>query len=532
MGRVLFAASVPLDYSDPSVGTAALAIIRLPANVSKEEHRGPVFFNPGGPGGSGVDTLVEIGLAFTTLLGNQRDIVSFDPRGVSYSTPTISFFENDVERALWNAASPPLSLNASSDAIQQVWGRAQLQGQLAAQWDTSGILKYMTTDNTARDMLLISQKFGFEKLQYYGVSSVIGATFAALFPDKVERIIIDGVLDADEWYKANLTSEGIETDKVLQTFFDGCAEAGPDLCAFYKPTAAEIADRLSALTAFIRAQPVPVITPTSYGLVDYSFLRWQIFQTLYAPYVYFPALAESLAALERGNGTMLYELLGVSAPFECDCGGANDTVPFHLNDGEAVYAIRCGDAVEVTDSIEQLAEYYNDAVRSTTAFQENLVAANRFGCDGWRVHREGRFVGPVAGNTSVPLLFVTTSADPVTPKEGALNTLAGFPGSVLLTQDSPGHSSLTTSSLCTHSYFKQYLDNGTLPEPGTVCPVEARLFGAPNNSTGTRRAALSPEEEQILAAQKAIGDAVRPVILEFDSFFSSLLSRLISEGVG
>jgi hypothetical protein len=278
------------------------------------------------------------------------------------------------------------------------------------------------------------------------------------------------VLDADEWYKgdllcfgflsmlippfpANLTSEGIETDKVLQTFFDGCAAAGPDLCAFYKPTAAEIADRLSALTAFIRAQPVPVITPTSYGLVDYSFLREQIFQTLYAPYVYFPALAESLAALERGNGTMLYELLGVSAPFECDCGGANHTVPFHLNTGEAVYAIRCGDAVEVTDSIEQLAEYYNDAVRSTTGFQEILVAANRFGCEyvchftmvkilissssGWLVHREGRFLGPVAGNTSVPLLFVTTSAgtwkyflplnqthsnlsasDPVTPKEG------------------------------------------------------------------------------------------------------------------
>jgi hypothetical protein len=128
--------------------------------------------------------------------------------GVSYSTPTISFFENDAERALWNAASPPLSLNASSDAIQQVWGRAQLQGQLAAQRDTSGILKYMTTDNTARDMLLITQKFGFEKLQYYGVSSVIvmfipsvltqkpfrygsvlGATFAALFPVSLDTIV-------------------------------------------------------------------------------------------------------------------------------------------------------------------------------------------------------------------------------------------------------------------------------------------------------------------------------------------------------
>ncbi|KAJ7116262.1 hypothetical protein C8R43DRAFT_854198, partial [Mycena crocata] len=82
-----------------------------------------------------------------------------------------------------------------------------------------------------------------------------------------------------------------------------CVAAGPTQCAFYKSTAAEVTDRLAALTASIRAHPVPVITPTSYGIVDYSLLRETIFSALYTPYSSFGPLAAALAALEAGNST-------------------------------------------------------------------------------------------------------------------------------------------------------------------------------------------------------------------------------------
>jgi hypothetical protein len=77
----------------------AIAIVRLPSSVSKdsEDYKGPVFFNPGpcsapwffdgidriqtgGPGGSGVDEVVQSGAAFQQILGNQYDIIGFDPR--------------------------------------------------------------------------------------------------------------------------------------------------------------------------------------------------------------------------------------------------------------------------------------------------------------------------------------------------------------------------------------------------------------------------------------------------------------------
>ncbi|KAJ7660890.1 Alpha/Beta hydrolase protein [Mycena polygramma] len=499
---------VPFDYSDHSVGTAAIAVIRLPANVSKAEYKGPILFNPGGPGGSGVDTLVSNGFELQTLLADSRyDIVSFDPRGVHYSTPEASFFETEAERALWNAGSLPASLSASSNAIPQAWGRAHLLGSLAAQRDKSQILKYITTDNVARDMLLITQKSGFEKLKYYGVSygSVLGATFASLFPDKVERIIIDGVVDVNAWYSANVTILATDTDKVLQSFFDGCAAAGPDLCAFYEPTAAAIAYRLEALTNSVRAQPVPVITPTTYGIIDYSLLRQTIFQTFYTPYTLFPLLAQGLAALENGNGTVLYSILATPA-FQCNCNG---TVSPPSDD--STVAIECGDPVQVMDSIDQVTEFYENAVK-TSQFVEFLVGMDRVSCAGWQVHRDDRFKGPVAANTSFPLLLVSNTADPVTPKAAALKTQAGFPGSVLLTQNSAGHTSLSAPSLCTAGYLQGYFVNGTLPPTGTICPIDVTLFEPPANST-PRRTTLDEHDERVLAASRVIRDSVLPMIM-------------------
>ena len=71
---------MPVDYSDPEGRKAAIALIRKPA-ANREDYRGPVLFNPGGPGGSGVDLILSTGDALGIILGDGFDIVSFDPRG-------------------------------------------------------------------------------------------------------------------------------------------------------------------------------------------------------------------------------------------------------------------------------------------------------------------------------------------------------------------------------------------------------------------------------------------------------------------
>ncbi|KAJ6568866.1 TAP-like protein-domain-containing protein [Mycena capillaripes] len=488
---------VPLDYSAPEAGCASIAIVRFPSTSPKSEYRGPILFNPGGPGGSGVDIIVSNGAAFAEIFGPEFDIVGFDPRGVSYSTPTISFFKTDVERRFLipsTGSVPYASLNASSNAVSKVSGDVGLLGQLALQSDTDHQLQHMSTDNIARDMLRITQAFGFEKLQYWGISygSVLGATFATLFPDKVGRLIIDGVEEMESYYTANTTNMMLDVDASLQAFFEGCSNAGPEICPFYEPSPSDIAAKLDTLTASIKEQPLPVVLPDSHGIVDFNFLRNAILNSLFDPYDVdegFVALGQGLAALAKGNATVLYAQ-SAEPSFECQA----SSPPFHLNNYEAYIAIACGDAAPVNDTIAQLEDHWLNGAKISQF--SDLLSSTRVLCGGYKIHRPGRFQGPVgAKNTSFPLLLVGNTLDPATPHAGAVHTSELFPGSVVLTQDSVGHTSIVARSTCTYGHFRAYFLNGTLPAPGTVCPVDMELFPSTSGSIASKRGLLSAQEE-------------------------------------
>jgi hypothetical protein len=148
------------------------------------------------------------------------------------------------------------------------------------------------------------------------------------------------------------------------------------LCAFYKPTAAEIAERLTTLTESVRRTPIPALASTGYGLVDYSLLRNTIFKSLYAPYEWFPALAQGMAALEKGNGTTLYSIsVQQDTPFQDDCTTNSTATPTD----DAAIAIQCGDAAEVKDSVQEVTDFYRNAAR-TSKFAEFFVGSSRVSC--------------------------------------------------------------------------------------------------------------------------------------------------------
>jgi hypothetical protein len=150
---------------------------------SSPEYKGPILFNPGGPGGSGVEFIRQFGDNFSLVVGPQFDIVSFDPRGmyhlllifvfisillfigISQSTPRVAFFGTAAERALWDASN----LHNSDGEVANTWARALVHGKLAEDRDY-GYLRHINTDQTARDMFRIVEAHGRTKIQYWSFS--------------------------------------------------------------------------------------------------------------------------------------------------------------------------------------------------------------------------------------------------------------------------------------------------------------------------------------------------------------------------
>jgi pimeloyl-ACP methyl ester carboxylesterase len=126
---------------------------------------------------------------------------SFVASGVGFTTPHVRIFADATEEAAWALRNEhaPL-LNETPSAL----------GRLHAQWDVYGALaadrvretaEYVSTAFVARDMLAITRAHGFEKIKYWGFSygSAVGLTFAAMFPDNIERLIVEYVCYAEGW---------------------------------------------------------------------------------------------------------------------------------------------------------------------------------------------------------------------------------------------------------------------------------------------------------------------------------------------
>ncbi|KAF9457252.1 TAP-like protein-domain-containing protein [Collybia nuda] len=492
--------SVPLNYTDPQGEKAVIAMTRIPSRFPANTpwYRGPILVNPGGPGGSGVDFVVDMGEELSTIVGPQFDILGFDPRGVGRSVPRVSFFETAAERALWGPISLHV-LDTSRGDVAREWARSKVVNELARERQLD-VLRHMNTDHTARDMLRITEAHGRERLQYWGFSygTVLGATFAAMFPDEIERMIIDGVVDVEDYYKTLWTHNLLDTDKTMQIFFDGCAAAGPDDCAFYAPTPEDISRNLTSLYNAIREKPVPVRTKHSYGLIDYNRLRMKVFNSLYQPFASFPGLARGLADLAAGNGRPLFEMTE-KTPFQCNC---DEGLPGIDVTSEAQAAILCNDGDDIPESLEDFQKYFKHLTEKSSWGE--LWSTIRAECIGWPKVPKSHYQGPFVGNTSYPILLIGNTADPVTPLRAAKKTSEGYPGSVVLTQDSPGHSSLAAPSLCTQKYVRAYFTDGRLPDKDTVCGVIGSLFSQSADKTAAHQMflghKLTSDEHEILAA--------------------------------
>ena len=115
----------------------------------------------------------------------------------------------------------------------------------------------------------------------------------------------------------------------MESFYTGCADAGPNLCAFWAPSPDDIRQNLTNLydSTSISVQPIPVKSGNTYGYVDYKMLHASVFRSfkLYAPFATYcnRGLVQGLADLAAGNGTIVLKTMTPS-PFECSGDSSKD----------------------------------------------------------------------------------------------------------------------------------------------------------------------------------------------------------------
>ncbi|KAH6694086.1 Alpha/Beta hydrolase protein [Plectosphaerella plurivora] len=475
---------VPMDYENcASNQTVTLAVIKRPAQDT-ENYLGPVFVNPGGPGGSGVFWVAFGGDMIHQRLGYNHDIISWDPRGVGRSTPKQLCWANGQRRAIWNEKWAELDVLSEFDDpnwIRQILEQYKYEHKVCSDMlGGTGLLKHLHTAAHAHDLDRILTATGNDKLRFWGVSwgSVLATYYATLFPHKIERMVSEANVDVREWVQGNANGELADAQRHFEYFYRTCS-ADKD-CAMHEPTVEGVKKRLDALIENLKV--LPRVRPSrTNSLMPHLFTqahaRAMMDMAFRDPKWFLPMVIQELASLEQTtNETSWVHLMGMS---ERDSIGDPDYFPEftdvrRFDPYNAGYMptlllrseeiTQCGDWPEPNLDIDYIQSEINTALSLSQT--GGLMAPWKAWCAG-ATRPKKRFEGPFGGNTSFPILFVN-GWDIVTPVPSAFNNAEIFPGSSVVTLDSYGHG-ITIESPCVNDHVFAYFQNGTLPDFNSTC---------------------------------------------------------------
>ncbi len=454
--------AVPVDHADPDGPTLDLALVRHRAE-DPERRIGVLLYNPGGPGapaGDAVRAAGTPGLApFSPEVLARFDVVGMDPRGVGGSAPVTCLDDAEREEQLALDSDPTLPGGAPRDVLDT---RARELADACAAAVDPALLPHLATDDVARDMDLVRVALAEETISYLGQSygTLLGATYATLFPDRVRQMVLDAPVDPLTWQTDPLGASQQQAragEDLLDAWFDTCRAEGPQVCRFggADPEAAfdALVDRLER-----DPLPVPATPPIPAGQLDGATALFAARTAAFRPELW-PILTAGLLAAESGDGSVLGRLATalVREP---------DGTPNGL--GEANLAVNCLDR-----------EIPADPAAHDADAEATVAAAPRFGevsayvwlaCTHWAAANPDRFTGPYTAAGAPPVLVVGGRVDSQTPYAWSESMAAELEGAVLLTRDGYGHGSIGVGLECVETAVDRALVDGVLPAPGTTCP--------------------------------------------------------------
>lgn len=374
------------------------------------------------------------------------DIIGFDPRGVGSTTPPVMCFPDPVSQRNWELqVAAEGMLGSGSDSLLRNWQRNEALNSGCSLYDMSDpgadeqMMSFINTPLVARDMLTIVERHGEwrekearkasavyechgagetramlkrtqwrrgeEPLLYWGRSygTLLGTTFASLYPDRVSRAVLDGVVDMFQYYQGKGPNPLTDADAIFERFGQYCHQAGPQACPFFIEGGAEaIKAAYWKLEKQILNASIPVRASEARGpeLVTWTDLKAIQRIATYQPLLAFPILADRMTELANGNAVPMADFKHGSHLSTCPSNKCSRAGPWspHCATGRdnwlyAMSGIMCTDAEFMTTLDMQHFQAIWDSLKADSAALGDYWAQLHLSCVGWKAKAKYPFNG-------------------------------------------------------------------------------------------------------------------------------------------
>ncbi|MFF2272428.1 alpha/beta hydrolase [Agromyces sp. NPDC058136] len=441
-------ATAPLDWNDPAAGEIELALVR---HVASGDKLGSLLVNPGGPGGSGYDFVLDsLDYAVGEPLQERFDVVGFDPRGVGRSSSVACYEPAEMDDYLYGI----IPEERGSDAWIEAVGDSAGDFGAACDENTGELLANVDTVSAARDMDLLRAVLGDEQLNYLGFSygTFLGATYADLYPEKVGRLVLDGAIDpsASDFEVSKAQSVGFEG--AIDAYLEDCLSSAD--CPF-EGTVADARDEIGRLLDSVDQSP---LRGSDGRMVGADTLLTAIIYPLYSADSW-PYLSDMLESTMFGDADP-------ALAFADGYNGRNADGTYLDNSTEAFRAINCldytyqSDVAVMRDKAAQIAE--------AAPLIGKYMGYGDLSCVNWP-YQSDRERAEIHAEGAAPIMVVGTTGDPATPYEWAVALADQLESGVLVSYEGEGHTAYNKSNSCVNGAVESYLIDGTVPASDPDC---------------------------------------------------------------
>ena len=438
--------TVPMDYNNPDGTTIQIAVKKRAADG---ESHGPLFINPGGPGGSGVQTVESVvEQRFSKELLAGYDVVGFDPRGVGSSTP--------IDCGDAQAPGPLSGEKPQPGEFFETWAANYLtqvrefREQCEAHSEP-GLLDHMGTASVARDLDVLRAVSGQKTLDYLGMSygTEIGYTYAELFPHNTGRLVLDGAMDSTSTnHRLTVeTAEGYE--KALHRYVQACLEGkAGDNC----PLTGDVEDGVQQIRDLIASANESPLTTSD---PDVTITGAQLKDAIggYLGIGAWPQLTAALApAITQGDASGFAEAVkqasaGVSMA--------------------AWTAVMCQDR-PAQGNMDAWKAQYEEAQKAAPTFAGG--ASFDMTCAAWgHYSKTDPIPQDVHAKGAAPILVVGTAGDPATPYHWSEALTGQLDSAQLITWVGNAHVAYLRGNKCITTAVDDFLLDDKLPEDNLTC---------------------------------------------------------------